>query len=116
MERQTAGESWATRVSYAINWLAAVKSRTGATPLIYLNWSWIKGLRTAATAAQWAQLTSYPLWLAEYTNVPGKHSTVTSKDGTSQDSWPILLHQYAVDTLDRDYTPDIDGLRKLAKP
>ena len=86
--------------------------------MIYLNWTWIKGMRTAATAAQWAELTSYPLWLAEYTNVPGKHSTVTSKDGTSQDSWPIILHQYGSNAagLDGDYTPDIDGLRKLAKP
>jgi GH25 family lysozyme M1 (1,4-beta-N-acetylmuramidase) len=115
MERAEAGESWATRVAYALAWLDAVKAATGAAPLLYLNWSWIKAMRTAATADQWKRLTAYPLWLADWSGVPGKHSTVTSKDGTNPDSWPILLHQYAVlDGIDRNWTPDLAALRATA--
>lgn len=117
LERTADGDSWANRVMYALTWLRYVYAATGARPLIYLNWSWIKSLRTAATAAQWAELTSFPLWLADWSNVPGKHATVTSKDGTSQDSWPILIHQYGVvDGIDRDWTPNLTALRAIAVP
>ena len=117
MERQTAGESWATRVAYALTWCSEVKRQTGATPLIYVNWNWIKGMRSAATAAQWAELTTYPCWLAEWSDVAGQHSTINGQGGTSEGGWPIAMHQYGViNGLDRDYTADIDGLRKLAKP
>lgn len=105
---------WAKAVAYAIAWLEAVKGAAGGLPLVYANWTWIKGLRTAATPEQWAQLTSYPLWLAEPTGTPGKHSTVTSKDGTNPDSWRILVHQYLVDTVDHDWTPDIRALKACA--
>ena len=94
LERETDGESWPVRVAYALTWLRQVRAATGARPLVYANWSWIKGLRTACTLEQWAELTSYPLWLAEYSGVPGKHSTVTAKDGSSEDSWPIACHQW----------------------
>lgn len=104
---------WTQRLAYVLAWLDAVKAATGATPLIYLNWTWIKGLRSAATAEQWARLTAYPLWLAEPTGTPGQHSTVTSKDGSSEDSWPIVLHQYLVDSLDHDWTPDLAKLKAL---
>lgn len=106
--------NWADALDYTLRWLEAVKVATGAAPLVYANWSWIKGLRTAATLEQWAQLTSYPLWLAEPTGVPGQHSTVTSKDGANPDSWPILLHQYLVDNIDHDWTPDLAALKSYA--
>lgn len=106
--------SWATRVGFALAWLDEVRAKSGAVPVVYANWDWIKNLRLAATSAQWARLTAYPLWLADYSGTGGKHSTVTSKDGTSPDSWPIVLHQYLVDTLDRNYTPDLAALRALA--
>lgn len=114
IERSTAGESWETRVAYTIEWCEHVAAYTGATPLIYANWNWIKGLRTAATVAQWDRLTDFPLWLAEWTGVPGKHSTVSPKTGSSK-GWPVLLHQYGVvDNIDRNWTPDLAALRALA--
>ena len=107
--------TWPQRVAYAVAWLEEVKRLTGATPLLYVNWNWVKGLRTAATAEQWARLVKFPLWLADWSGTPGKHSTVTSKDGTDPDSWPILVHQYAViNDMDRNWTPDITALRALA--
>lgn len=115
MERADAGESWETRVAYALAWCDEVKEKTGATPLIYLNWTWIKGLRTAATLEQFDRLITYPLWLAEWTGVAGQHSTVTHKDGAGQDCWPVLIHQYAVaDGLDRNWTPDLNKLKAIA--
>ena len=106
--------SWAQRVTFALAWLDEVKAKTGGTPVLYANWDWIKNLRTAATAAQWTRLTAYPLWLADYSGTGGKHSTVTSKDGSNPDSWPIRLHQYLVNDLDRNWTPDIAALRACA--
>ena len=41
-------------------------------------------MRSAATAAQWAQLTSYPCWLADYSGVGGQHSTINGQTGTSE--------------------------------
>ena len=115
LDHEEALGTWAQRVAYAVAWLDEVKRLTGATPLIYLNWYWIQNMRTAATQAQWDRLVSYPLWLAEWSKVPGQHSTVTSKDGANPDSWPILIHQYAVvDNLDRDWTPDLKALQAHA--
>ena len=119
IEKGDDGATWATRLVYTLAWLDAVKAATGAKPLVYANWNWVKGLRTAATLEQWARLTAYPLWLAEWSNVPGQHSTVTSKDGTNQDSWPIHVHQYGVldgvgGRLDRNWTRDIAALKALA--
>ena len=117
LERETAGETWAVRVAYALAWLDEVKAKSGATPVVYVNWNWIKGMRTAATLAQWDRLTQYPLWIAEWTGTPGDHSTVTAKDGSNPDDWPILIHQYGVIVgLDRNWTPDIAKLRAVAVP
>ena len=114
LERETAGESWATRVTYALAWLDEVKAKTGATPLVYVNWNWIKGLRTAATVAQWDRLVAYPLWLAQWTGTAGQFDTVSPKTGSSK-GWPVVVHQYAVvDNLDRNWTPDLAALRALA--
>lgn len=104
---------WAKSVNFCLTWLDTVKARTGVKPAVYLNWNWIKGLRTAATVAQWERLVEYPLWLAQWTKVPGQHDTVSPKTGSSK-GWPIVLHQYDVDTLDRNYTADIAALKALA--
>lgn len=88
------GATWARRVEYALAWLTRVETALGVPPLVYVNWSWIKGLRTAATQAQWDALTRYPLWLADWNGTPGQHSTVNAKDGSNSDDWPIALHQY----------------------
>lgn len=115
MEREKAGESWETRVAYALAWCDEVKRLTGATPLVYVNWSWVKGLRSAATATQWARLTKYPCWLAEWSGTAGDFSTIDGQTG--EGGWPVGMHQYAViDDLDRDYIPNITSVRLLAKP
>lgn len=115
LDHEEALGTWEQRVAYAVAWLEEVFRLTGARPLVYVNWNWIKGLRTAATADQWKRLTAFPLWLAEWTKVPGQFSTVTSKDGINPDSWRILVHQYdVVDNMDLDWTPDMNELRKIA--
>jgi hypothetical protein len=101
---------WSQRVGFQLEWLRIVKAR----PLVarsYHNWSWIKGLRGGATLAQWDALTSDWLWLAEPTGTPGQHSTVMAKDGSNDDDWPIVLHQYATKPYDLNWTPDIAALR-----
>lgn len=115
MERSDGGESWSARVAYALAWCGEVKRLTGATPLVYANWSWIKGLRSAATASQWANLTKYSCWLAEWSGAAGVHSTIDGQTGGR--GWPIAMHQYGViDGLDRDYIPDVSSVHLLAKP
>lgn len=105
---------WAKSVTFCLTWLDTVKARTGATPLVYVNWNWIKGLRTAATVAQWERLVTYPLWIAQWTNTAGQYDTVSPKTGSSK-GWPVALHQYGViDNLDRNWTPDRAALRALA--
>lgn len=102
---------WTQRLSFQFEWSRIVKAagiRVGA----YHNWEWIKGLRGASTLAQWPTLTSHPLWLAQWSGVAGKHDTVTSKDGTNPDSWPIIAHQYAKTPYDLNWTPDIRALKE----
>lgn len=104
--------SWSTRVGFQLAWINIV-SKSNAV-MSYHNWSWIKGLRGGATLAQWDSLTSRPLWLAEPTGTPGQHSTVTAKDGSNEDDWQILLHQFATKPYDQNWTPDIAALRAAA--
>lgn len=114
LDHEEALGTWEQRVAYAVAWLEHVAAQTGARPLLYANWNWIKGLRAASTPEQWARLTAFPLWLADYSGTGGQHPTVTSKDGASEDSWPILVHQYATtDNLDRNWAPDLAALRAL---
>jgi hypothetical protein len=81
--------SWAQRLSYALAWLDYVKAHTKCSPVIYLNGSWIDGLRSAATAAQWKRLTSYPLWYADPTGVPGRFDKAHG--------WPVwTFHQFGI--------------------
>jgi GH25 family lysozyme M1 (1,4-beta-N-acetylmuramidase) len=117
LDHEQALGTWPQRVAYAVAWLEECARRTGARPLLYVNWDWIKGMRTAATADQWARLTAFPLWLAEPTGTPGQHSTVTSQDGADPDCWPIVVHQYATtDGVDRDYAADLAELTACAVP
>jgi GH25 family lysozyme M1 (1,4-beta-N-acetylmuramidase) len=89
------GTPWTQRLDYAIAWLDEVKRLTGATPLVYVNWDWIKNLRAAAgvtsangwaSTPKWAALTAYPLWIAQYVS-PGKFDTVSGE-------WRIVMHQW----------------------
>lgn len=104
---------WSQRVGFQLEWsrLVGVRNLVRA----YHNWAWIKGLRGGATLPQWDSLTADPLWLAEPTGTPGQHSTVTAKDGSSDDDWPIVLHQYATKPHDLNWTPDIAALLQSAK-
>lgn len=96
LEKNDDGASWARRVTYALAFLAYVKAVTKASPFIYLNGSWIDGLRGAATPAQWAQLTSYPLAYAHYSFTPGVLDFRAAE-------WPTwTLHQYTDIGLDGD--------------
>lgn len=106
--------TWPARVAYALAWLRYVENATGAIPLVYVNWTWIKGLRSAATVAEWEELTTFPLWLAEWTKTPGQHSSVDAKPGSSS-QWDVLIHQYdVIDNIDRNWTPDLNALRSIA--
>lgn len=107
LEREAGGETWTTRVTYALTWLRAVSGATGTRPLVYVNLTWLQGLRGACSNPQWAELTSYPLWLAHYTGTPGVHGDTAA--------WDLLIHQYAVDTVDHDWTPDTARLRAAGR-
>jgi GH25 family lysozyme M1 (1,4-beta-N-acetylmuramidase) len=81
--------SWSQRLAYALAWLDYVKAHTKCSPVIYLNESWINGLRSAASVSQWKRLTSYPLWYAEPTGTPGRFNR--------QPGWPVwTFHQFGI--------------------
>lgn len=86
--------------------------RTSGRALIYTNWLWVPRIRRGCTVEQWDRLVEYPCWLAENAE-PGKHEPIDPKPGSSK-GWPVLMHQYKVDTLDRDWTPDINALAQYA--
>lgn len=100
LERDADNTTWAQRVAWTLAFLRTVKTKTGASPMLYVNGTWIAGkyardknghtsLMSAATTAQWQELTSFPLWCAAWNGTPGK---VASLYG-----WPVLtMHQYAV--------------------
>lgn len=113
LERATAGESWVTRVRYAVAWLERVSGALNCTPLVYVNWTWIKGLRDAASVTEWDQLVRFPLWLAEWSGVPGQFSTVDPKAGSTK-GWPVLVHQYGVvDEVDRNWVGSLAALKAV---
>ena len=108
--------SWTQRLTYTLAWLREVKRLTGATPLVYANWDWIKGLRTAATVAQWDELVTFPLWIAQY-RAAGTFDTVSPKTG-SANGWPVVMHQWTNNDggLDGNYMPDPAAWAKYALP
>lgn len=90
------GITWAMRVTYALAWLKEFRRLTNGTviPLLYMNWDWIKNFRTAATTAQWAELTSYPLWLADYgAGVAGSFPSVNPKVAGGP-TFTVFMHQW----------------------
>jgi|SRR6478736_704958 len=89
-----AGISWAQRIQYALDFAREVKRLTGATTVFYMNWDWIKNFRTSATVAQWNELCTYPLWLADYdSNAPGVFPSVNPKV-TGGPTFYVWLHQW----------------------
>ena len=92
---QMAATPWAKRVAYALTWLREVKRLIpGVTPFIYMNWDWVKNFRTASSSAQWAELCTYPVWLADYdSNAPGVHPTVNPKVAGGV-TLTVVLHQW----------------------
>ena len=88
------GTPWTTRIDYTLKWVREYRRLTGATAVLYMNWDWIKNFRTNSTAAQWASLCEYPLWLADYdSNAPGVFPTVNPQTpgGPTMTVW---LHQW----------------------
>lgn len=76
------------RVAYALAWLAHVKAKTGAVPLLYSYTSYLAAMVAAAGTSQRAQLRSYPLWVAD-PNVAAGHPRT--------EGWPTwLIHQYGI--------------------
>lgn len=71
---------------YALTWLRYVKHATGASPLLYSYTSYIRDMLAVATAAEAAELRSYPLWVADPNNPAGHPQTL----GWS--TWTV--HQY----------------------
>ena len=100
---------WSRRVAFQLDWSSIVGGRQ-LRVIPYHGWSWIKGLRNGSTLHQWQSLTDFGLWLVEPTGQPGVHSTVTAKDGSNEDDWPILLHQYISGAEDHNYAADFSEL------
>lgn len=86
LEREKDAESWATRVAFALKWMGRVKAVTGAVPWLYVNGYWARSLKAACTPDQWAELSTYPLWLANPNGTPGTFPT--------PEGWTVVAHQY----------------------
>ena len=114
LDNEEALGTWQQRLAYDIAWLEYQRDPRGGLPLNYKNWDWIKNLRTVATVEQWVRWSAFPIWLADYSGVPGQHSTISPKTGTNI-APRILVHQYSTaDNLDRNWTPDIAAVRACA--
>lgn len=83
------------RLTYVLAWLARVKAKTGASPLLYVNVTEAENLcAQARRVGKLAELTSYPLWIADPSAPDGKPHTA---------SWPVwTLQQTGITGLDRD--------------
>jgi GH25 family lysozyme M1 (1,4-beta-N-acetylmuramidase) len=102
--------TWVERANYALRWLAHVKSKTGASPILYVNEYWMNNVYAACNAANKAILTSYPLWIADPAN-PAGHPKIGP--------WKVwTLHQYGtVGGLDNDmFNGDLHTWAALAIP
>lgn len=107
-----ANTPWTQRVSFVLTWLEEAERRLGVLPPLYVNWSWIKGLRTAATPEQWARLTRFEVWMAQWFLAgqpvkPGEFDHIDGKDGTP-DGWRVFMHQWTNNDngLDGNYLPN----------
>ncbi|WP_066944482.1 glycoside hydrolase family 25 protein [Microtetraspora fusca] len=98
----TDGMSVAHVNKWAKTWLAYVKAKTGATPMVYSGWNF------ADTYGR--GLAEYPLWVAHYSKAKG---TVTPP--ADWKSWAI--HQYTEDPIDENVSAlSVDQLRALGRP
>jgi hypothetical protein len=59
------------RLAYTLTFMARVHAKTGAKPLFYSYTSYVAEMLAVATAAQRAQLLSYPLWMADPSRAAG---------------------------------------------
>jgi len=112
------GITWAMRVDWMLRFLREVNRLTGLTLLVYMNWNWIKGVRTASTTAQWAELCTYPLWLADVdSGIPGTYPTVNPKV-TGGPTLSIVMHQWTANEggLDGDAMNDPAAWTRYAMP
>jgi GH25 family lysozyme M1 (1,4-beta-N-acetylmuramidase) len=80
--------SWRQRLTYALKWLAYVRTKTGAKPLFYTYTSYIEGLLSVASQAEKDALRSYPLWVADPNHPAGHPLTEGWK------TWTV--HQYGI--------------------
>lgn len=78
----------AMKVAYALKWLPLAKGKWRLRPVVYMNRDHLSSLKAAATAAQWAALTAYPVCIADYASgKPGVFTPVTWAGG-------VVLHQW----------------------
>ncbi|MEV0972970.1 glycoside hydrolase family 25 protein [Microtetraspora glauca] len=88
--------------NWAKTWLAYVKKKTGATPLIYTGWNFAETYGRG--------LSEYPLWVAHYSKAKGE---VTPP--ADWKSWAI--HQYTETPIDQNVSAlTADQLRALGRP
>lgn len=88
LDLEAAEGSNSQRLHYALTFLAHVKAKTGVKALIYTYKSYLTGMLSVATAAQAAELRSYPLWIADPSAAKGHPATAGWK------TWTI--HQYGI--------------------
>ncbi|WP_067177849.1 glycoside hydrolase family 25 protein [Microtetraspora niveoalba] len=87
---------------WAKTWLAYVKKKTGATPMIYTGWNFAN--------TYGGGMSEYPLWVAHYSKAKG---AVTPP--ADWKSWAI--HQYTEDPIDENVSAlTVDQLRALGRP
>ncbi len=109
---------WTQRVEFALRWLREIRRLTLVDPVLYVNWTWIKGFRTNSTLDEWAELCSYDWWLADYdSHAPGVFPTVDPKvpGGVTP---KIILHQWTTNngTFDDDALMDPNRWETLTIP
>ena len=97
--------TWPQRVEYVLRWLREWKRLTGAMAPVYMNWTYVKGLRTNSTTAEWAELCTYVAWLADYDSAaPGVFPTINPKV-TGGPTMTVWLHQWTA----REAPAVVDG-------
>jgi GH25 family lysozyme M1 (1,4-beta-N-acetylmuramidase) len=75
---------------FTLQFLREFGRLSGFKPYAYLNLWWLDTLFRRATPDEWAELTSYPLWLAHYTGTPGVYG---NSDWGTHD-WEVRIHQF----------------------
>lgn len=120
------GCSWRDRFLYGQTWSQDCLEALGIRPLTYLNWDWIKNLRSAATVDEWEWFIDNPLWIAQWNGKPGVFDYAAPKSGSTKE-WHPAIHQYASGSspsptvpttsgLDENWVFSYTDLRKIALP